>query len=127
MFKVGDRVKVKATGQEGMVQGCTANVPDIIGIGFDSDGVNTFYSSEELAHVAAKTDLVPFYMLLVDGTETCRKRHASIEAARTEAMRLLLQLENQGKGITILKAIEYGKLPEREVEWRTIGGPWVWK
>ena len=28
--------------------------------------------------------------------------------------------DNEGKGITILKAIEWGKLPEREIEWRKI-------
>ena len=118
-FKVGDRVMVKKTGQEGIVRGFVGIVPDSVFVGLDS-GVGTFYSSGEVAHVAVKTELVPFYQLLLDGMETCRKRHATLEEARTEAKRLLHLPHNHGKGITILQAVSYGRLLEGEVEWHSI-------
>ena len=118
-FKVGDRVRVKETGQEGIVRGCAADLPDIIGIGLDSYGVNTFYSSREIAHIAAKTELVPFYLLLVDGMDTIWSRHNTLEEAR-KAGNDLLVAGNSDKGATIFKAVEYGQLPERAIEWRKI-------
>ena len=116
-FKVGDRVRIKGTPQKGMVREYVGNVPDTILVRLDS-GVNTFYTSWGIAHVAVKTE--PFYLLLVDGTGSCLKQHATLEEARTEAKRLLHEPRNQGKGITILRAVEYGRLPETEIEWRAI-------
>ena len=113
-FRVGDRVYVKASGKEGVVTGLT---PDDFVRVISEGQIEPFpYRSYELGPI----ERIPFYMLLVDGTETCRKRHATIEEARTEAKWLLHHPENEGKGVTILKAVEYGREPEREIEWHSI-------
>ena len=63
-----------------------------------------------------------FWMVLVDGTEFCRVRHSSLEDAKAEVERLLLLPGNQGKGATILEAVEYGKAPViLPVEFEPIG------
>ena len=122
-FKVGDRVRVKETGQEGIVRDYLENVPDSLVVRRDS-GVTTYYRSEELAHVAVKTEPVPtepvpFYLLLVDGTDIIWSRHNTLEEAR-KAGNDLLVAGNSEKGVSVLRVIEYGKLPAREIEWRVI-------
>ena len=58
-----------------------------------------------------------FWMVLVDGTETCRYKHETLELARLEAERLIKLPLNYGKGVTILEAIEYGTIIYPPVEW----------
>src|SRR3990167_709734 len=102
-FKVGDRVRVKSSGKEVVVNGFSPD--DFVSVISKGPIGSFFYRSYELEPI----ERIPFYLLLVDGTETCRQRHATIEEARTEARRLLHQPHNQGKGITVLKAVEYGQ------------------
>jgi hypothetical protein len=58
-----------------------------------------------------------FWMLLVDGRESCHFCHMTLESARREAERLLNLPENLGKGVTILSAIEYGKIQIHPIDW----------
>jgi len=113
-FKVGDRVRVKSSGKEEVVNGISKD--DFVSVISGGQIGSFYYRSYELEPI----EPVLFYMLLVDGTEPCGQRYATIEEARTEAKRLLHEPRNQGKGITILRAVEYGRLPETEIEWRAI-------
>ena len=61
-----------------------------------------------------------FYMLLVDGTNSCRYKHLTLDEAVEEATELLHQPQNYGKGITILKSISYGKVETSPVKWGEI-------
>ena len=54
------------------------------------------------------------YMLLVDDMETIWSRHNTLEEAR-KAGNDLLVAGNSDKGVTLLRAVEYGKLPEKEI------------
>ena len=58
-------------------------------------------------------------LLLVDGMDTIWSRHNTLEEAR-KAGNDLLVAGNSDKGVTLLRAVEYGKLPEKEIEWRKI-------
>lgn len=51
-----------------------------------------------------------FWMLLVDGTTYPTRQHHSINDAITEATRLLNLKENWGKGVTLLEAVDRGRL-----------------
>jgi len=61
-----------------------------------------------------------FWMVLVDGTFGCSYRHPSLESARREAERLLRLPSNQEKGVTILEAMEYGRIKYPPVAWEAI-------
>lgn len=58
-----------------------------------------------------------FWMVLVDGTETCRHKHQTLEAARLEAERLIKTTPHYDKGVTILEAMEHGTIIYPPVEW----------
>ena len=64
-----------------------------------------------------------FWLLLVDGTRSCEYRHDTIESARNEAARILNMPYSQGKGITVLQAVEYGILSQVPVRWESIIEP----
>lgn len=51
-----------------------------------------------------------FWMLLVDGATYPTRRHLNVSEAREEAGRLLNLRENWGKGITLLEAVDQGRL-----------------
>ena len=117
-FKVGDRVMVKNVG-EGTITDTFTGVRGSWGscsVLFPKGGFAVYDNPQ----VSLISDSETFHLLLVDGTEPCGQRYATIEEARTEAKRLLHEPRNQGKGITILRAVEYGRLPETEIEWRAI-------
>jgi hypothetical protein len=61
-----------------------------------------------------------FWMVLIDGTESCRYKHPTFESARIEAERLLNKTGNFGNGATILEAVEYGKIKLNPIEWAKI-------
>ena len=60
-----------------------------------------------------------FFMVLVDGTHSCSKKHYSKHEAVIEAERLVRLLGNQNKGATILEAVEYCKI-EYPITWQGI-------
>ena len=61
-----------------------------------------------------------FFMVLVDGTHSCSKKHYSKHEAVIEAERLVRLPSNQDKGATILEAIEYCKIEYYPITWRGI-------
>ena len=63
-----------------------------------------------------------FWMVLMDDTMSTTYKHESLESARSEAERLLKQDRYNGRGVTILEAIEYGKIVWPPVEWSTYRG-----
>ena len=63
----------------------------------------------------------PFWMILIDGTASCRAKHRTCMEAQDEAARLLSLPENAGRGATLLKSVAYGKLKIPPVLWREIG------
>ena len=64
--------------------------------------------------------MVKFWTVLMDDTEYCRYKHPTLESARQEAEKLLRQLGNRGRDITILEAVEYGKAEWPPVRWERI-------
>ena len=119
MFKVGDRVRVIELGtiaRHGEKATILKMENDVQAFLQFDGGAQSFYPVEWLSLIENPS----FFMLLVDGTETAKKRHATIEAARQEASRLLNLPDTKGKGITILKAVEQGKLPEVGIEWKEV-------
>ena len=111
-FKVGDRVRFKSSGQEGVVERIGEN---ILFLSFEGNSaLFTVWPNEiEIAKP------VHFYLLLVDGMDTIWSRHNTLEEAR-KAGNDLLVAGNSEKGVSVLRVIEYGKLPAREIEWRKI-------
>ena len=61
-----------------------------------------------------------FWMVLIDGTASCRVKHRTCMEAQHEAARLLSLRENAGRGATLLKAVAYGKPEIAPVLWREI-------
>ncbi len=59
-------------------------------------------------------------MLLIDGTETCRKKHGTRGSALQEAERLLYIPENKGKGVTLLEAVSYAEIKPL-IKWTGLG------
>ena len=122
-FKVGDRVRVKNDdalirhNEEGIVGG------DDLGrivVQFP-DGIWLSYLLADLEDASDPISFAMpiFYMLLVDDMETIWSRHNTLEEARKAANELLVA-GNSEKGVSVLRVIEYGKLPAREIEWRKI-------
>ena len=122
-FKVGDRGRVKNDdalirhNEEGIVGGDDHGK---IVVKF-SDGIWLSYwpNSLEDASDPISSASPTFYLLLVDGTDTIWSRHATLDEARKAANDLLVA-GNSEKGVSVLRVIEYGKLPAREIEWRKI-------
>ena len=122
-FKVGDRVRVKNDdalirhNEEGIVGGddlgkIVVQFPDGIWLSY-------LLASLEDASDPISSAMPILYMLLVDGMEIIWSRHNTLEEAR-KAGNDLLVAGNSDKGATIFKAVEYGQLPERAIEWRKI-------
>lgn len=63
-----------------------------------------------------------FWMLLVDGTETCRKRHYALVEARQEAERLARQ---EGRTVALLEMVEYCEIAPSPVEWEVAKDEWT--
>jgi len=61
-----------------------------------------------------------FWMVLIDDTSGCRYKHPTFESARIEAERLLRDESNQGKGATILEAVEYGRKVYPPITWEPV-------
>lgn len=59
-----------------------------------------------------------FWMLLVDGTTTCSRKHLTLSGAQEEAARLLNQPQNQGKRVHLLESIGYGVIGHQPVRWQ---------
>jgi len=62
-----------------------------------------------------------FWMVLLDGTDSCRHKHETLEAAKIEAERLLHQAQKsdyrRANGVTILEAVERGSMEWPPVTW----------
>ena len=116
-FKVGDRVREKDSGREGVVNRATQ---DTVWFTFPGYEWSFFSYPDRLELIEpVPTKSAPFYMLLVDGMDTIWSRHNTLEEAR-KAGNDLLVAGNSEKGVSVLRVIEYGKLPAREIEWRKI-------
>ena len=63
-----------------------------------------------------------FFMVLVDDTRCCSKKHSTKRGAKAEAERLVRLPSNQDKGATILEAIEYCKIEYYPITWQGIKG-----
>jgi len=59
-------------------------------------------------------------MVLMDNTRGCTYKHFSLEAARIEGERLLRLPGNENRGVTILEAVEYGKIVYPPVTWEPV-------
>lgn len=61
-----------------------------------------------------------FWMVYVEGTRGCSRRHTEYEIAKGEAERLLKQPCNYGKKVYLLEAVEFVHFEEMPVQWKEI-------